>query len=361
MTRALILVVSLLLLLGVSVLAQDAKDSPAQAEYNALLDEAKNLHDKVANAYEAAKTEKDKQQVLDNYEANLPRLGARFLALAEKHPKDGVTFDALQRALTYSGKSGDGDKAADLILKNHFEKIDDQLIDRLGRSSAPATAKVLSGVAEKSKDRKIQASATFNLAQHFMTRAEADDAKPADAVKYGKEAEKLFAELSTEKYADVIGDRIEDVKKSLFAIRNLAIGRVAPDITGEDADGKKLKLSDFRGKVVVLDFWASWCPPCMAMVPHERELVKRLDGKPFVFLGVNMDDNKETLKKTQEKHEISWRSFFDGRTGPIGETWNIQTIPAIFVLDAKGVIRYKGVRGNAMDQAVETLLKEMGS
>jgi hypothetical protein len=100
----------------------------------------------------------------------------------------------------------------------------------------------------------------------------------------------------------------------------------------------------------------------MAMVPHERSLVKRLEGKPFALLGVNFDSSKEVLKKCQEKHSISWRSWFDGRRGgPIAKQWNISVLPTIYVLDAKGIIRYKGVEGAKMDTAVDTLLKEMGA
>ncbi len=97
----------------------------------------------------------------------------------------------------------------------------------------------------------------------------------------------------------------------------------------------------------------------MAMVPHERSLVKKLEGKPFALLGVNFDNSKEILKKCEEKNQITWRSFFDGREGPIGKKFNIRYLPTIYVLDHKGVIRYKGVQDKAMDDAVDTLLKEV--
>ena|SRR5438876_12143046 len=98
----------------------------------------------------------------------------------------------------------------------------------------------------------------------------------------------------------------------------------------------------------------------MAMVPHERSLVKKLEGRPFALLGVNFDNSKEILKKCEEKNQITWRSFFDGREGPIGKKFNIRFLPTIYVLDHKGVIRYKGVQDKAMDDAVDTLLKEVG-
>src|SRR5262245_60415185 len=97
----------------------------------------------------------------------------------------------------------------------------------------------------------------------------------------------------------------------------------------------------------------------MAMVPHERSLVQKLEGKPFALLGVNLDRSKEALKKVEEKSKINWRSFFDGADGPIAKEWNIRFLPTIYVLDHKGVIRYKGVRDKDMDEAVDTLLKEV--
>ena len=97
------------------------------------------------------------------------------------------------------------------------------------------------------------------------------------------------------------------------------------------------------------------------MYPHERSLVKRLAGKPFALLGVNSDRDREALKQVMSKEEITWRSWWDGggTGGPIARQFNVSAWPTIYVLDAKGVIRYKGVRGVAMDKAVDTLLAEI--
>ena len=101
----------------------------------------------------------------------------------------------------------------------------------------------------------------------------------------------------------------------------------------------------------------------MAMVPHERSLVKRLAGQPFVLLGVNTDKTKEQQKKGEDKHQMTWRSWFDGGStdGPIATKWNVQGWPTLYVLDHKGVIRHKwlGSPGNkVMDEAIEKLVKE---
>jgi len=97
------------------------------------------------------------------------------------------------------------------------------------------------------------------------------------------------------------------------------------------------------------------------MYPHERSLVKRLEGQPFALLGINSDRDREALKKVMKKQGITWRSFWNGGStqGPISSAWNVRGWPTIYVLDHNGVIRYKNVRGEKMDVAVDALLAEI--
>ena len=98
------------------------------------------------------------------------------------------------------------------------------------------------------------------------------------------------------------------------------------------------------------------------MYPHERSLVKRLEGKPFVLLGVNSDNDREQLKKTLEEERITWRSWWDqgSVTGPIQTRWNVTVRPTIYVLDGHGVVRFKEVKDQELDEAVDRLLAENG-
>src|SRR5262245_12789237 len=97
------------------------------------------------------------------------------------------------------------------------------------------------------------------------------------------------------------------------------------------------------------------------MYPHERSLVKRLENRPFALIGVNSDKDRDELKKVLETEKITWRSFWNGGStqGPISDAWKVTGWPTIYVLDANGVIRYRNVRGEAMDHAVDELLKEV--
>ncbi|MEY4673710.1 MAG: hypothetical protein RL148_1494 [Planctomycetota bacterium] len=100
------------------------------------------------------------------------------------------------------------------------------------------------------------------------------------------------------------------------------------------------------------------------MIPHERSLVERLKDKPFALLGVNSDDDKDYYFAEAKANGVSWRSFWNGpkgTSGPISAKWNVSGWPTIYVIDHKGVIRFKNVRGEKMDEAVDQLLAEMES
>ena len=98
------------------------------------------------------------------------------------------------------------------------------------------------------------------------------------------------------------------------------------------------------------------------MYPHERSLVKRLADEPFALVGINSDKNLDELHKRLKEENITWPSFWNGplgTQGPISAKWNVRGWPTIYILDHKGVIRFKGPRGEAMDRAVDELLAEM--
>jgi len=209
-----------------------------------------------------------------------------------------------------------------------------------------------------STDNTVKAVATYALGAQLID--ESERVPPAAGKAMATEAEGLLGKVEKE-YKDVEhnGKKLgEQATEKLYTVRHLSIGKTAPDVEGTDLDGKKVKLSSYRGKVVVLDIWATWCGPCVAMIPHERELVKKMEGKPFVFLSISADAKKETLTEFLKKQEMPWNHWWDGQSGPVMKAYKVRFFPTIYVLDSKGVIRFKGVRGEAMDKAVEELLKE---
>lgn len=186
-----------------------------------------------------------------------------------------------------------------------------------------------------------------------------------DVQKLEDEAVERFTELK-EKYAtkELRGGVVCGplATSSIFEIRHMKVWKPAPELAGEDLDGVAFKLSDYRGKVVMISFWATWCGPCMALVPHEKEIVETFKNRPFALIGVNSDPFKKTALKTVEKEKINWRSFWCGEKGPNADlplSWNVTGWPTVYVIDHEGIIRVKhGTHvGTALDKRIDELVK----
>jgi peroxiredoxin len=139
-------------------------------------------------------------------------------------------------------------------------------------------------------------------------------------------------------------------------------GDTAPEIAGIDQDGKVFRLSQYKGKVVMLDFWVSWCGPCAKLVPHSREIVDRNKGRPFALLGVNGDAREDDAREAIKRDEMTWPNCLDGQDGAALRDWEIDAYPTIYLIDAKGIVRYKWVGvppTKKLDRAIDTLLKEL--
>ena len=249
-TRAAIASVLLLLIASPSARAF-AADAPAPGEdYQKIQAEHQAAMQEFITAYSAAKTPDERQKLFSDKYPDAQKYAKRMLAFAEASPKHANAVDALVWVATNT-QDGDAHNGALGMLADEpyvqSEKLA-QAAPRLAYSQSPKAADVLKAMAEKNPSPQVKGVATFSLAQHYKDRNKSE------------EAERLFEEVAA-KYAEVAsyrGTLGEAAKANLHEIRDLAIGKVAPEIEGEDVDGKTFKLSEYRGKVVVLDFWGDW-------------------------------------------------------------------------------------------------------
>jgi cytochrome c biogenesis protein CcmG/thiol:disulfide interchange protein DsbE len=116
------------------------------------------------------------------------------------------------------------------------------------------------------------------------------------------------------------------------------LGSVSPDFTLESVSGAKIKLSDFRGKVVLLDFWATWCPPCRMSTPALIELNEAYKGKDLVIIGISLDEDKSQVKPFLKREGVKHTVVY-GADSSIDQAYRIESIPSFFILDKNGVIR----------------------
>jgi thiol-disulfide isomerase/thioredoxin len=338
-------------------------EKPTTDRYQALVDEYRNALKESDAVFAKANTEEERRQIRAAFREVRSKFVGRFLAFAEKHPQEKEALLALFFVLhpdTWA-EPRDIDKAVQLVLKDHIKSdhlTDPPILQFLALENSPAAEKLLRGVLENNPHHAIQAQACLSLAQVIKNRAAASPSE--QAAKLTKEAEEWFARV-VDKYADAKAV-VEKARVELFELRRLQLGEVAPDLEGEDLGGARFRLSDSRGKVTVLVFWASWCGPCMRMIPHERKLAERFKDRPFALVGVNGDGDRAAAKKVAEKEMMRWRSFWDGPrngAGAIATGWNVHRWPMIYILDGKGVIRFKGIREAELDKAVDQLLAEL--
>lgn len=148
-----------------------------------------------------------------------------------------------------------------------------------------------------------------------------------------------------------------------FMVSALSVGHIAPDITGRDLDGVPFKLSDYRGKVVLLTFSGDWCGICRAQYPVERRL-QALYGSgaaPFVMLSVDSGASRAESRAALAREGLTYRAWWDGggakpTSGPIATKWNVVGWPATYVIDQHGVIRDVDLLQEDLINAVGALL-----
>lgn len=142
---------------------------------------------------------------------------------------------------------------------------------------------------------------------------------------------------------------------AIFEVRHLRLGRTASNLSGESVNGDAIDLSAFRGKVVLIDFWATWCAPCAKVMPELRSLQNELGATNFSVLGVSADTDKERLSQFIDQYDLQWPIIFD-RKHELQNRWQAMSLPSYYVLDQSGVVRYRGEDHRVAANTAKTLL-----
>jgi peroxiredoxin len=371
--------------------ADDQPSSPEQA-VGKIINEMKNATVAYKATSEAAHREgKSDEYLLKLQEKHNEQLleGTQILMKIAKsfswHPS---TADALSWVITHGEpRDNDLDEAFNLLIANHMsinlqpvnhlsrDCVADLCLGLMNRYPFGRVAAFYRIVMGRTENRKVRAYAIYALAcrsRKTARRIRDGLSKPSptgresevhytesEARRLGAEADTLFQQLIDE-YADVpLGpDRLGEVVAANLAAARVEVGRAAPEIEGVDVEGHHFKLSSYRGKVVVVSFWAGWCRPCIELVPEERSLIEKMKSKPVVLLGVNSDETMGAFRKVNEEEQISWRSWWDGENDLISTTWNVHKWPTLYIIDRKGVIRSGRIDVKRAEQMIDQLLKE---
>ncbi len=167
------------------------------------------------------------------------------------------------------------------------------------------------------------------------------------------ELNEVFSTLDTS-LVEVPG--YKEIKDYLDIMSKVQEGKVAPDFTVPTIDGKEITLSSLRGKYVLLDFWASWCKPCVGEIPFMQKAYKDFKSKGFEILSVSVDRDAAAWKKAVQDHGMTWLQGHD--TKDISHSlYGVMSIPTTFLLDKDGVIIAKNLRGEALEAKLKEVIK----
>ncbi len=231
-------------------------------------------------------------------------------------------------------------------------KLYDSLQTKGDKRGTDSLEKIFDGFSKKEKEfvkdyAKSHPSsfiAAFEVYQQFSYNPDA------------AELDSVYNDLALGIQNSYFGKKIKDV---LDIAKKTAVGKTAPEFAQNDASGKPVSLSSFKGKYVLVDFWASWCGPCRAENPNVVKAYSKFHSKGFDILGVSLDEKKDKWEDAIKKDNLVWTQVSDlqGWKNSVAAEYGVQGIPMNFLVDKDGKIIGKGLRGEDLEKKLAEVLK----
>jgi thiol-disulfide isomerase/thioredoxin len=186
--------------------------------------------------------------------------------------------------------------------------------------------------------------------------------KPDEASTLIEQLKRDFPDTKQGKSADRILEGIKKQQASAKIRDSLAPGSKFPDFDEKDLDGKSLSVANYKGKVVLIDFWATWCGPCVHELPNVIKTYEKHHGEGFEIIGISLDregeKEKQKLLDFLKEKNMTWQQYYDGKywENKLAVKYGVQSIPATYLLDGEGKILGKDLRGEKLEEAVTKAL-----
>ncbi len=173
-----------------------------------------------------------------------------------------------------------------------------------------------------------------------------------------KQLQKDFPNTRQAKQVDTMLASFEQQKEAEKIRRSLVVGSKFPDFSEKDVNGKPISIGNYKGKVVLVDFWATWCGPCIRELPNVLDTYRKHHGKGFEIVGISLDESQEKLNAFTKEQGMTWQQFFDGKVwqNKLAQKYGVNSIPATYLLDKEGKIIGKDMRGEELESAVAAAL-----
>jgi peroxiredoxin len=240
-------------------------------------------------------------------------------------------------------------------LQELVKKVQTQLKDKEGKKSEAdfeGVFKEFDALLAKYKDDKSDDVAQILMMKAMLYTQVLDNDKKGEELM--QQLKKDFPDSRQAKSVDQILASMKQQEESKKIQRSLAEGTKFPDFNEKDLAGKPLSVANYKGKVVLVDFWATWCGPCVGELPNVLKAYEKHHDKGFEIIGISLDSDESKLKNFIKDKNVTWQQYFDGLgwKSKLGTKYGVNSIPATYLLDGEGKIIGKNLRGEALEEAV---------
>ena len=291
---------------------------------------------------EMIKIDRLKLQMLEEYQRSNPFF-ARILEL--------------NTYLSYHIQPSDYTSELDFFVNEYFKFVD---FDKYNLSYQPWVYESFKGYASTLASTKMPAEVLQEYLSKTLARVPANQQTYQLALsgilrgieKANPSAFAYYAGIYIDKYKETYPEPVLALERQLDLISRFVQGGVAPDFTQNDPQGNPVSLTDFRGKVVLVDFWASWCGPCRKENPNVVKLYQQYKDQGFEILGVSLDSKQDRWLDAIAKDGLTWTHVSDlkGWQNEVAGMYSVTSIPHTVLLDAEGKILGRNLRGPALEQ-----------
>ncbi|MBI4658192.1 MAG: TlpA family protein disulfide reductase [Verrucomicrobia bacterium] len=273
--------------------------------------------------------------------------------------KTMLLFGILTASLLAFGRVGVAAEKAD--AKGELQNLVSQIQDKLREGKKSETdlgedLKKFDALLAQHKGEKTDDVAQILLMKALLYVQVLDNAEKG--LELAKQLKTDFPETTQGKNVDKLIGSIQKQQNAKKMQETLVVGAPFPDFEEKDTAGKPLSIANCKGKVVLIDFWATWCGPCIGELPNVLNTYKKYHDKGFEIIGISLDKDEKALASFIKKEGVTWQQFFDGKgwENKLAEKYGILSIPATYLLDGGGKIVATNLRGEALETEVGKLL-----
>lgn len=266
-------------------------------------------------------------------------------------------------ALIASGQSSQADDSPTNSVRDDLKPIIQQIQEKVqaGKDKEANLAENLTAIdqviAKHRNDDKEAVAGVYLLKAQIFDQLLDNDAKATEIL---NQVQKDFAGTDAAKGAKEMQAQIKAMAAAKAISRALVAGAQFPDFTETDLTGKPLSIASYKGKVVLIDFWATWCGPCREELPNVIGIYKKNHGQGFEIIGVSLDSDRDRLESFIKAKDMTWAQYFDGAgwNNQLAKKYGVDSIPMTYLLDRNGKIIGKELRGEELVAAVAKALAD---